>query len=67
MIEKSKLYDTHIPISGIERTVLTVGSAIAALKNPLRGGNGCINMCTENTNMYTIWWLLWEKQQAIYF
>ncbi|KAI8081945.1 ubiquinone biosynthesis protein Coq4 [Gilbertella persicaria] len=34
---KKKLYDTHIPISNIERTVLTIGSAFAALNNPLRG------------------------------
>ncbi|KAI8330490.1 ubiquinone biosynthesis protein Coq4 [Chlamydoabsidia padenii] len=33
----SRHYPSHIPISGIERTVLTVGSAITALQNPLRG------------------------------
>lgn len=32
-----KLYETHIPISKIERTVLTAASAVAALNNPLRG------------------------------
>ncbi|CEP16096.1 hypothetical protein [Parasitella parasitica] len=32
-----KLYDTHVPISKIERTVLTAASAVAALNNPLRG------------------------------
>ncbi|KAI8097557.1 ubiquinone biosynthesis protein Coq4 [Halteromyces radiatus] len=31
------IYNGHIPISGIERTVLTVGSAITALRDPLRG------------------------------
>lgn len=38
-----KLYETHIPISKIERTVLTAASAVAALNNPLRGGksNAC--------------------------
>ncbi|KAG1179029.1 hypothetical protein G6F70_004393 [Rhizopus microsporus] len=35
--KKHKLYDTHIPISNTERAVLTVGSAFAALANPLRG------------------------------
>ncbi|KAI8378681.1 ubiquinone biosynthesis protein Coq4 [Choanephora cucurbitarum] len=34
---QKKLYETHIPISNIERTVLTIGSAFAALNNPLRG------------------------------
>lgn len=34
----ARLYPSHIPISGLERTVLTVGSAMAALNNPLRGG-----------------------------
>lgn len=39
LLDKSKkLYKTHIPISKIERTVLTAASAIAALNNPLRGG-----------------------------
>lgn len=33
-----KLYETHVPISKIERTVLTAASAVAALNNPLRGG-----------------------------
>jgi hypothetical protein len=33
-----KLYETHIPISRIERTVLTAASAITALNDPLRGG-----------------------------
>ncbi|RCH90293.1 hypothetical protein CU098_005033, partial [Rhizopus stolonifer] len=36
-IEKRILYDTHVPISTAERTILTVGSAFAALNNPLRG------------------------------
>ncbi|CAO3679304.1 unnamed protein product [Rhizopus stolonifer] len=35
--EKRILYDTHVPISTAERTILTVGSAFAALHNPLRG------------------------------
>ncbi|KAI8969962.1 ubiquinone biosynthesis protein Coq4 [Mycotypha africana] len=34
---KKKLYDTHRPISKIERAVLTVASAFTALNNPLRG------------------------------
>ncbi|GAA5794794.1 hypothetical protein HPULCUR_000141 [Helicostylum pulchrum] len=32
-----KLYETHVPISGIERTVLTAASAVTALNDPLRG------------------------------
>ncbi|KAI9308438.1 coenzyme Q biosynthesis protein Coq4-domain-containing protein [Cunninghamella echinulata] len=37
MKKKNLLYETHIPISGIERSVLAVGSAIAALRDPYRG------------------------------
>lgn len=37
-IPKKKLYETHVPISNIERGVLTVASAITALRDPLRGG-----------------------------
>lgn len=40
---RKKLYETHIPISGIERTVLTVASAVTALNNPLRGGKKIMN------------------------
>ncbi|KAF9198849.1 Ubiquinone biosynthesis protein [Haplosporangium sp. Z 27] len=32
-----KLYDGHIPISPVQRTILAVGSAFTALYNPLRG------------------------------
>ncbi|KAI8384599.1 ubiquinone biosynthesis protein Coq4 [Radiomyces spectabilis] len=32
-----KLYPTHIPISGLQRTILAAGSAVTALRNPLRG------------------------------
>ncbi|KAI8876018.1 coenzyme Q biosynthesis Coq4 [Backusella circina FSU 941] len=32
-----KLYETHIPISTVEKTILTVGSAVTALNDPLRG------------------------------
>ncbi|KAI7893956.1 ubiquinone biosynthesis protein Coq4 [Mucor mucedo] len=32
-----KLYETHVPISNIERTVLTVASAVTALNDPYRG------------------------------
>ncbi|KAI9472225.1 MAG: ubiquinone biosynthesis protein Coq4 [Benjaminiella poitrasii] len=35
--KNKKLYETHIPISNIERTILAAGSAITALNNPLRG------------------------------
>jgi len=34
-----KLYEGHIPISPLQRTILAVGSAFTALANPLRGGN----------------------------
>ncbi|KAF9571090.1 Ubiquinone biosynthesis protein [Mortierella alpina] len=32
-----KLYEGHIPISPLQRTILAVGSAFTALANPLRG------------------------------
>ncbi|ORX62056.1 coenzyme Q biosynthesis Coq4 [Hesseltinella vesiculosa] len=34
---RQPLYEHHIPISCVERSVLTVGSALAAVNNPLRG------------------------------
>lgn len=46
---KTKLYETHIPISGVERTVLTVASAVTALQDPLRGG-----MAIHNRNFCCI-------------
>lgn len=33
-----KLYEGHIPISPLQRSILAVGSAFTALANPLRGG-----------------------------
>ncbi|KAL9542066.1 hypothetical protein MBANPS3_008798 [Mucor bainieri] len=39
-----KLYETHIPISKTERTVLTAASAVAALNNPLRGAGPVLDM-----------------------
>ncbi|KAI8980848.1 ubiquinone biosynthesis protein Coq4 [Pilobolus umbonatus] len=35
--DQKKLYDTHVPISPIEKSVLTVASAFVALNDPLRG------------------------------
>lgn len=34
-----KLYSTHIPTNAIQKTVLAIGSACAAISNPARGGN----------------------------
>ena len=33
-----KLYETHIPTTFIQKTVLSVGSAIAAINDPYRDG-----------------------------
>ncbi|KAI8066356.1 ubiquinone biosynthesis protein Coq4 [Gongronella butleri] len=35
--QQQPLYEHHIPISCLERSILTVGSALAAVNNPLRG------------------------------
>lgn len=37
-VPTDKLYEGHIPISPLQRTILAVGSAFTALANPLRGG-----------------------------
>lgn len=36
--QSKKLYDTHIPVPTRQKIMLAVGSAFAALANPLRGG-----------------------------
>ena len=33
------LYDGHIPINFLQRTILSVGSSIVALTDPVRGGD----------------------------
>jgi ubiquinone biosynthesis protein COQ4 len=35
------LYDGHVPLSGVEKTLLAFGSAFMSLYNPWRGGIIC--------------------------